>query len=81
MEEIFDAIKLALEEEGFHVIKDFIGRNRYLMIDGAHKVMIRIYNDNFHINGGARLLIPLAHPDSIQMLINHLTEELGLAIA
>lgn len=77
---ILDAVKLALQEEGFCVTKTFIGRTRYLMVGEERKVMVRIDNDNFQIYGDSKLRIPLAHPDSIQMLINHLTEELGLAI-
>lgn len=76
MEEVLGAIKLALSEEGFTIDHKLIGKHRYLIVQSPHhpnrRKLVGIVNNH----NNPDFIIPLAHPQSLEHLIAHLTESL-----
>lgn len=80
MEEILGALGLALSEEGLTVHKKTVGKHSYLLAtkDDGQTEMVTVTPDGgtASVPGSPSFLIPLAHPESIERLIDHLTNQL-----
>ncbi len=85
MEEILGALWLALCEEGLTVHRKTVGKHFYLLVTkvdgGSEMVTVTPDGSTASVPGSPSFLIPLAHPHSIERLIDHLTNPFAPATA